>query len=60
MKPSEERRVSANMVHHHFSSSAGFRWLSSKSGSFTVFPEYNCLSEFWIHVGGDRDRTLSS
>ena len=33
--------------------------MSSKSGSLTVFPKYNCFSEFWTHVSGDRDRTLS-
>ena len=31
--------------------------MSSKSGSLTVFPKYNCLREFWIHFGGDGDRT---
>ena len=59
LRETKREEASQGKVYHHFSSSAGFVQMSSKSGSLTVFPKYNCFSEFWTHVSGDRDRTLS-
>ena len=51
VKPSEERARFIIISHRQ----PGLdRWVVSLS------PKYNCLRESWIHVGGDRDRTLSS